>query len=267
MLTQTRRILATLFLIASLAWGLGCTSVDDEGVVPDTDPPAIPRGVESITDDGQVIIFWFPNGESDLAGYKVWRSADDKNFDLLAEVDETATEYIDRDVRNGETYFYAVSAIDFDGNESEFSPELASATPRPSGRNVILDDATIHPERSGFDFSRPEKGAIPWDSPATDIYFGFDPEQGSRILYSDNNTRMQDLGYYENIDDIYFAPEHGYVRGYVELFRGHAYALRAASGNYAKIHITAISDDDVTFDWAYQMDPDNPQLAPPLHQR
>ena len=263
MLIQTRRILTAFSVIALLVWGGGCSSDNGDNIVQDTEPPAIPRGVESITDDGQAIIVWYGNGESDLAGYKVWRSPDDDTFDLLAEVDANTTEYVDRDLQNGVTYFYAVSAFDFDGNQSELSLEVASATPRPAGQNVILDDATLHPDRSGFDFSRPEKGAIPWDLPSTDIYFAFDPERGARNLHSDNNTQMQDLGYYESIDDIYFAPEHGYVREYVELFRGHAYALKTAGGNYAKIHITTISDNDVTFDWAYQIDPDNPQLAPP----
>ena len=265
MLTQIRRIPTAFFLIVSLVWLLGCSSNDD--VAPDTEPPAIPRGVESITDDGQVIIVWFPNGESDLAGYKVWRSADDENFDLLAEVSDTISEYIDRDVENGETYFYAVSAFDFDGNESDLSPELVTDTPRPSGNNVTLDDFTSRPQRSGFDFSRPEKGAITLDLPTTDIYFAFDPERGSRNLHSDNDTVMQDMGYHESLDEIDVAPEHGFISDYVELFEGHVYALFTGDGNFAKIHIKAISDYAVTFDWAYQIDPDNPQLAPSLHQR
>ena len=34
-------------------------------------------------------------------------------------------------------------------------------------------------------------------------------------------------------------------------------------GNYAKIRTTAVSDSYVTFDWAYQIDLNNPELAPP----
>lgn len=34
-------------------------------------------------------------------------------------------------------------------------------------------------------------------------------------------------------------------------------------GNYAKIRMTAVSDSYVTFDWAYQTNPNNPELAPP----
>ena len=67
------------------------------------------------------------------------------NFDALVEVSDGATRYTDTTVRNGETYYYAVSAYDADGNESELSPEDASDTPRPEGRNVVLDDYNLFP--------------------------------------------------------------------------------------------------------------------------
>ena len=134
------RTLTAFLLIISLIWGLGCES--NNSVKPDTEPPAIPRGVVSITGDEQGTVEWFPNGERDLAGYRIWRSPDDDEFDLLAELSDDAFQYVDNDVRNGATYFYAVSAYDADGNESEVSPERVPDTPRPSGNNVTLDDFT-----------------------------------------------------------------------------------------------------------------------------
>lgn len=262
MLAKINKILAML-LVALMFGGIsGCYIDTDDDT--DTEPPAVPRGVITITGDEQVTIEWYPNGEYDLAGYQVWRGRDDTNFDNLAEVSENTTHYVDTTVRNGETYYYAVSAYDVEGNESELSPENAWDTPRPEGRNITLDDYNIFPDRSGFDFSRPEKGSVPWDTPATDIYFGFDTEIGVPYLYSDNDTLMQDLGYHENFDAVDLVPEIGYTTFFVELIEGHIYAFFTPDGNFAKIQVRELYEDAVILDWAYQTDLENVQLAPSL---
>ena len=116
MLPKINRIL-TILLIATLFGGIsGCyiDTNDDR----DNEPPAVPRGVKTTTGDEEVIIEWYPNGEFDLAGYQVWRGRNSIDFDNLADVSENTTQYIDTSVRNGETYYYAVSAYDIHGNEA-----------------------------------------------------------------------------------------------------------------------------------------------------
>jgi len=232
----------------------------------DTTPPAIPRGVRSITGDGKVTIEWYPNGEEDLAGYTVWISRDDADFDLLAEVSAGANSYVDRDVINGETYYYAVAAFDKEGNESELSRESVDDTPRPDGK-ITLYDYTIEPDRSGFDFSRPERGAIPYDVSYTDIYFGFDDKVEVFYMYSDNDTEMQDMGYRDNMDELDESPSLGFTTVFVEMLEGHVYVFYTPDGHYAKIRVREITDDSITFDWAYQTDLENPELAPALTKR
>ena len=271
MFTRITQLLTFCLIPIILFVTYGCevnTDSCDTRVIsePDTTPPAIPRGVYSITGDEEVIIEWFPNGEHDLSGYRVWRSKDDVDFDLLDEVSPNTTSYVDRNVRNGKTYYYAVSAFDYDDNESDLSPEFVDDTPRPEGRSVTLKDYQLSPERSGFDFSRPSRGAIPWDESDTDIYFGFDLEVNVSYMYSDNDTLMQDMGYRDSMDNLDEAPLYdlGYTDLFVELLEGHVYAFNTPDGNYAKIRVIDVSDVSVTFDWAYQIDPDNPELAPPL---
>jgi hypothetical protein len=262
MLAKINKILTMLLVVLMFGGISGCYIDADDNT--DTEPPAVPRGVRTITGDEQVIIEWYPNGEYDLAGYQVWRGRDGTNFDNLAEVSENATHYIDTTVRNGEIYYYAVSAYDVEGNESELSPENAWDTPRPEGRNITLDDYNIFPGRSGFDFSRPEKGSVPWDTPATDVYFGFDTEIGVSYLYSDNDTFMQDFGYHEDFDAVDVAPVDGYTTLFVELIEGHIYVLNTPDENFAKIRVRELDEGAVVFDWAYQTDPENVQLAPSL---
>lgn len=261
MLKKLKEITA-LFMIAILVITLFGCYIEAEDDEIDREPPAIPRGVRTITGDGYVIIEWYPNGEFDLDGYTVWRSENNNDFDSIAELSVDSTAYTDRDVRNGRTYYYAVSAIDNDGNKSDLSPENAWDTPRPEGKNIILDDYQLEPDRSGFDFSNPRRGAIAWDDRSTDVYFGLDEEVFVRYLYSDNKTEMQDLGYHENFDGVDVVPEFGYTTLFVELIEGHIYAIYTPDGNFAKIHVRRLTDDAVEFDWAYQTDPENIQLAP-----
>lgn len=263
MLSKINGILITLMFAMLFGSISGCYIDTTDDI--DDEPPAIPRGVRTITGDEQVIVEWYPNGEYDLAGYRVWRGPDGTNFDeMLIEAPQGTTRYTDTTVRNGVTYYYAVSAYDIHGNESDLSPENAWDTPRPEGRNITLDDYNLFPERSGFDFSQPEKGSIPWDVAATDIYFGLDTEVNVTYLYSDNETLMQDLGYHEDFDAVDVVPEFGYTTLFVELIEGHIYAIYTPDGNFAKIRVRELYDDAVIFDWAYQTDPENVQLAPSL---
>ena len=162
-----------IFVTGMLAvWNFACHDGDN---LIDREPPAIPRGVRSITGNNEITIEWFPNSEHDLAGYRIWKGGDGQNFDLLKEVSMSKSlieQYIDQNAQNGVTYHYAVSAFDINGNESDLSPEEVYDTPRPSGQNVTLHAYDLFPTRSGFYFGTTERGAIDWKD--ADIYFAFD---------------------------------------------------------------------------------------------
>jgi len=238
----------------------------------DTTPPAAPRGVYSITGDEEVVINWYPNQEKDLKGYMIYRSFE--KLGKYVEIDMVGSEassYVDKNVKNGTTYYYAVSAIDFNDNESELSPEIVEDTPRPAGRNIKLEDYSLRPERSGFDFSSPEKGAQTFDLSNIDIYFGIDTEVWVPYIYSDNGTEFQDLGYTDSMDDVDASPTKGFTELFVEAIIGHTYAFLTPDKHYAKLRVTDIYIDRVgdnvreawiTFDWAYQLQDGNPELAP-----
>ncbi|MBM3214500.1 fibronectin type III domain-containing protein [Candidatus Poribacteria bacterium] len=249
--------------------GTGCfVDVTDEG---DDEAPAAPRGVYSVSGDNEVIIRWYANGEKDLDGYEVWRSRDAReDYRRIATVDSHVTEYVDRDVRNGTTYFYAVLAFDRSGHSSAFSPETVEDTPRPEGFSVTLSNFRLNPSRSGFSFSRANSGATHWDRNGDDlldrdldVFFGFDTEVNIAYLYSDHDDLfMQDLGYREDMTDVDVAPVRGYTTIATEMLEGHAYAFYTPDGHYAKIRVRRVSEEALTFDWAYQLQRDNTDLAP-----
>lgn len=270
MLKQMQLLFTLLMCVIPTMTLIGCyidAEVHDNEPI-DREPPAVPRGVRTITGDGYVDIEWYPNAEFDLAGYIVWRSSNNENFDQIADLPPDTTRYKDRDVRNGRTYYYAISAYDSNNpvNESELSPENVWDTPRPEGRNIILEDRNLEPDRSGFDFSQASRGTIAFDDRSTDIYFGFDPEVNSSFLYSNNDTIMQDLGFHDSFQGVDVVPTEGYTTRFIELFEGHIYAINTPDDNYAKIHVRRVTDIDVVFDWAYQTEPRNVQVAPALQR-
>ena len=268
-----RLVILGIFIPALVLQGCAVDSDVNVDVIDDT-PPATPRGVRSVTGDEQVLIEWYPNQETDLKGYVIYRSLRElKGYDEIAEVGPKVMSYVDDDVKNGITYYYAVSAFDFDGNESDLSPENVDDTPRPAGRNVKLEDYILEPDRSGFDFSYPERGAQSYDQRGVDIYFGVDAEVRVPYIYTDNDTEIQDLGYTDSMDDVDVSPTKGFTSLFVEAIIGHTYAFLTPEGHYAKIRITDLYIDWVNgdvqeawvvFDWAYQLQPDNPELAPRL---
>jgi hypothetical protein len=92
-------------------------------------PPVAPAGLAATAGDTQVSLDWNDNGESDLAGYNVYRSTTPGtgyvkvNGTLLS-----SSNYLDSGLVNGTTYYYVVTAVDTGSNQSSYSSE-ASATP------------------------------------------------------------------------------------------------------------------------------------------
>ena len=102
----------------------------------DTIPPAVPTNLTAAAGHGTVSLNWNDNGESDLAGYNIYRSTTSGsgyaklNGSLL-----TSSDYNDSTVSNGTTYYYIVTAADTGSNESGYSGEASAAT---TGTGAIL---------------------------------------------------------------------------------------------------------------------------------
>ncbi|TPW03406.1 MAG: hypothetical protein FD129_3053 [bacterium] len=81
----------------------GCYDVDGR-------IPYAPSGVYSVTGDGRVDLYWNPSPEEDLAHYRIYVSpAPDGPFESIGETD--ATWFADHGARNGQTEWYAVTAV------------------------------------------------------------------------------------------------------------------------------------------------------------
>ena len=251
-----------LLAMSSVVMLSGC---DEDTTAPrDVYPPAAPRGLRSVTGDGEARLSWLGNTESDVAGYRVYMSPCASGpscpYDRVGVT--TGTVFV-APLTNGQTRFFAVAAYDHAGNESELSREDVFDTPRPAGFGLALADYTASPATSGYDFSA--YSVVPWDSPNVDIFFGYDGTV-YRMFTLFLETDIQDAGYTSSLDDVDMAPDRGWsADGTVELIEGHSYVVAITFNlrvHFAKFRVVSLSASParVVLDWAYQIDPDNPQL-------
>jgi hypothetical protein len=97
---------------------------------PDTNPPLPPAGVivES-AHDGFVFVGWLHNNETDLRGYIVYRAESNPSGPYAA-IDTLTQNYIIDEQRSYDTlYYYYVTAIDEDGNESGSQDTVSASSP------------------------------------------------------------------------------------------------------------------------------------------
>jgi hypothetical protein len=243
--------------------GLGAAVLSgcyEEGVSPHNCVQAVaPVGLYSVTGDGQVAVYWIPVEPENVSQFVVYRStSSDGGF---REIGHSNRDYfVDNTVSNGVTYYYAVSAIDPCGYETELSRETVYDTPRPEGFDArIYDSNGDNWPRSGWDLSLAR--SVPWNDVDADIYF-IRTDGGDFLVAPNTETDIQDAGY-ANFDDVSWAPTSGWSpTGSVEVIPGHVYVVWTNTNNFAKVRARSLSEDYLVFDWAYQIDSGNPELAP-----
>ena len=104
--------------------------------------PAAPTGLAATPGDTQVALNWNDNGESDLAGYNVYRSTTQGGpYSKINGSLVTVSDYTDTGLTNGTTYYYVVTAEDNAAQESGYSSEVNAtpqAVPPAAPSNVVV---------------------------------------------------------------------------------------------------------------------------------
>ena len=252
----------SLKIVLGLALNLVSLGCEKRVIAPDVEPPAFPRGVYSITGDVKVTLYWYPNTEKDLEGYNVYRGAACQGTYTYIGTTKSST-FVDLNVVNGNTYYYAVTAFDVNRNESDLSYDCIHDTPRPEG-TVILYDFNQFPNDASFDFSQERR--VAWNSINADIYLEYFVPNAVFYINTATNVDIQDFGYVADFTNVDFAPGQGWSQlGFEEVILGHAYIVWTADNHFAKVRVENIGPNFVTFAWAYQTDPGNGELkiAPP----
>lgn len=259
------RILIALLLALAIGFA-GCKDhINDNfgdqehgGGYYDNIPPSAPTNVATFALDNEVEITWDKSLSSDVAGYNVYYAYEyNGHYSLLGNT--KGNYFVDGGTNgpeNGVKYFYAVTAYDYDGNESDYSGTYAFAIPRPEGYNVTLYDFNVDAAKGGYDLS--DYLVVNYSDEYSDLFF--EDYNGKYYLDVWEDSDIKDMGATTDITDITVAPVSGYVQKfegdnikYTEAIAGHTYVLRTWDNHFAKVRISQIASNRVIFDWAYQL--------------
>ena len=122
------------------------TSAVDSGYSVDNLAPAVPAQLMAVKMGNGLSLSWSAAVDEDFNNFRVYRSelpgSDMTGTQPLAEM--VAPEYADTTLTMGVTYYYRVSAMDANGNESHLSDELSSSTLSLPGAEAIPTVFALH---------------------------------------------------------------------------------------------------------------------------
>lgn len=276
------------YYVASVDPDTGAETASAQSVevtVPQPVPPPIPTGLEVIGLDNAVYLRWSSNARSagDFSFYRVYLDASDGTQYLLGDTDSEG--FLDQLAANGQTYFYYVTSVDDQGHESDAGVEV-SGTPRPDYHGEWIYAYSDQPTLSGFRFQADEGIDPIVDGASSSRHFRLEVDTNGWSLVPNSQqasvypTSFQTTslrcgpGSDASCVDLPVAPTSGYTSQAVSLVAQDSYALRVTGddglAHYAVVRIDLLGYDQygnalMFFDWAYQLQPGNPDLAPIEH--
>ena len=252
-----------------------------EVFVPAPVPPADPGSVEAVALDNAVFLRWSANARTaaDFSFYRVYLLEGDGSTFLLGETDSEG--FLDLLAQNGNTYSYFATAVDDQGHESSGSV-AAVGTPRPDYHGEWIYAFEDVPGSSGFRFEVDEMNYPIMEGTSPDRHFRMEVDQDGWWLVPGPGTQIYD-GLWETTalkcgvasDSDCFALDVAPLTGYgsfdMPLYTQSTYVLRVTGDDgqqhYGAIRVELLGYDQdgaaiMIFDWEYQLQAGNPNLAP-----
>lgn len=252
-----------------------------EVYVPHPTPPPDPSGTQVVALDGANYIRWSDNARSasDFSFYRVYLVDDDGTEFLLGETDSEG--FLDEIAINGVTSRYFVTAVDDQGHESSGST-VSAGTPRPDFHGEWVYDHFAQPDFSGFRFQADENTDPILPGASSSIHFRLEvdaagwwlvPGPGAAIYPQAFSTTSLKCGVAADAScvDVPVAPQGGYTFADMELLPQTSYVMRVVGDDndfhygVIRVEMLGFDQDDnalMIFDWAYQLQAGNPDLAP-----
>jgi hypothetical protein len=159
---------------------------DQPGGPGDITPPSVPAGVSATPGFATVLVDWNNNTEGDLAGYNVYRSTTSgggyskQNSYFLSN-----SNYTDVNVFVGTPYYYVVTAIDTNFNESNKSSEV-SAT--PLGSTIVYNFVDINQANTNYNAYACDVDQFPFNGDSTNRNTMVEANDQEYVKISANDT-------------------------------------------------------------------------------
>lgn len=92
----------------------------------DNTAPNAPKNLRGAAGEGYILLKWDENTENDLKGYNIYQSMDNIFFQKITGNTVDSTSYTVNGLTNGQMYYFAVTAVDINGNESVRSQSIVA---------------------------------------------------------------------------------------------------------------------------------------------
>lgn len=234
--------------------------VDIAPTAPDTTPPAAPQNVAATAGDSQIALSWSANGESDFAGYNIYRSTSlpvGLSSPLNGASPLASIGYLDTGLQNGTTYYYVVEAVDSSGNKAQAA--AVSATPQTSTVPLdvkvnFADQGTAPPAGYVTDWGQ-QYGLRSGANQGSGLSYGWVvPGTSTPLNLVGNGRNRNNPPYSLNDPDVRLATfihmQGNDVAGFTGIASPGAWELAVPNGTY---NVTVSVGDDATRDSSHQI--------------
>lgn len=248
--------------------------------VPGAARPAAPASPEAVALDNGVFLRWSPSASAgdNVSRYLVYLTRLDGEEFTYAVGSTDGTGFLDQRAENGSEYGYRIATVDTLGHVSNLSSEVF-AIPRPdfSGELVyaFADSALL----SGFRFQEDEDANPILAGTSANAHFRLESDATGYRIVPLNGTQVTEFGFTTALvcgpgsdagcTAARTAPTSGYSTAPIYIDPEYSYVFRVTGNDgqphYAVIRVTMLGTDQdgndlAIFDWAYQLQPNEPQL-------
>ncbi len=272
------------YFVSALDVGTGAETDSDRTVrvaVPSFTPPPVPTDLEVVALDATNYIRWNDGARSDseFSAYRIYLLTDQGATQTLLGGSDSPG-FLDELAENGVTSTYAVSSVDIYGHESGISSSR-QGTARPDFTGELIYSFVAEPTLSGFRFSESDQMDPIVDGDSATRHFRLEtdlsgwwlvPGPSAEVFPTGEMTTALKCGVAADAQcfDWTTAPLSGYSPTGILVDPEFTYMWRVMESGvvvrYGAVRVTLLGTDQdgaelMIFDWAYQLQSGNPQLA------
>lgn len=237
-------------------------------------PP--PEDLSAIALDQAVELSWSPNARlsdpSAFSYYRVYSTVFHAGQNLcdtqwVLEGTTVSEDFIASGLPNGQPRCFDVSAISFDGHESDWPTPIAIA-PSATAGDVVVFASQDSLSKSGFVFgSSARTHGVTASAAGTDIDLRVDRHADGSMwivpVKAGTSMALYSTQPIPNLSAMSVAPGSGFSSGAIQAKARLGYVIQTARGDgvhYAGVRVAAVGKNYIVFEWSYQRDPGDPVL-------